>query len=384
MNLLLKRETNYPALEKVFLTAWTVYSVYFLYLTISELPFVFPVLQGGNSLLFYPALAVLALAFVFVGKMPWKKFAALAAFMALVAAIELQHINGTFLIMAMFMVAAQFVDMRRFMRYDMLLKLGMLLSILLLYAAGVLPESGFENKHALGFTHPNLSTVLPLTILAQWLCLRFHKMRAWEWAAVFLLFAGVLFVCGGRTTAYTFLLIYVLFLAAKRYPKVIYSKTSKAAFVVATPLMAAASYITGILYRQGSAWMDALNRWLSTRPYWIDRFLRDYDIRLFGQEVVVRGDRTAALTGLEILSLDNAYIRLLLERGVVYFAVFCVVYSLVFYKLLERKKAEWALFALFFIIVGFGENYMSMIFFNISLLYFLGTDNIPPEPDTAP
>lgn len=277
-------------------------------------------------------------------------------------------------------MVAQFIDFKRFVRYDLILKTVIFLTVISLCMVGFLDNytaiSESQIKQSLGFTHPNKFSCIAFTILVEWIYVRFEKIKIYEWVLIAIGCYYIKSIGASRTTLYVFMLIYVLFILAKIKPELFYSRIVKLLFVLITPFMAFLSFFTTYLYSKGNIYMYVLDNLLTHRIQFQAQFLEKYAIKLFGQNIVLTATRTSTYYGTERAILDNAYIRCVLMYGMIFFVMLCALYSILMYQFLNRRRVELAIFSLFFVLYAFGESYMLSTLYNVTLLCFLGINQM--------
>lgn len=364
--------------EKAFYFIWGIYAFTYMMFSASELSFMYNLSNYQRAVTNTVILCLLLLLFM-MHRFSQVEFVKYAIFIVFIALIEISITDKGFLVCTLFMIAAQKIDFNKFVKFDMKLKLAIFLLIISLCQIGVIDNFSVAingvYKQSMGFSHPNTFTCYAYTLILEWMCVRFRDMRFFEWilqgAFGLLIFA----IGGGRSSGYTFFVIYILFVIEKIRPQIFSSKLVYFIFTIITPLMAALSFIASWLYSKGNVLMIALDQVFTTRISQAARFLATYDINLFGQEIETIGSRRAQLQGVRSLILDCAYVRCLLMYGVLFFLLFIMVYVLMLRKFLKSGQITLGLFALFFVILGLGEAYMLNVLYNITLLCFLGTRN---------
>ncbi len=369
------RNKHYTKNEIMFLALWTLYSVLFFIFSASEVPFDYDV----STFYKYCSWGIVLLqlvALLLTEKWDRNTFIKLAIFLALMFVVELVITDRSLLIMILFIVLGQNIAIDKLMRYDIKLKIVLLIIIVGMSLLGIVENysndfySGY--KQAFGFGHPNTFTCFVLIILMEWLCLRYQKMRWFDWLGVIAGWAIIMAIGGGRASGYTFAVIFLLYWAATVIPKLFYTKISTILFALVTPFMAVLSFLMTYLYSEGNSIAVLLNTVLSNRFRYADLALSMYDIKLFGQEIEFTGTRAAEAANTSSFLVDNAYVHSALVWGGIVFVLIIILYSVLMVRLVKMKKIELALFCLFFVILGLGETYMLNVAYNISLICLLG------------
>lgn len=355
-----KSKWRFTKSEALFRLAWTFYSCIYVLFYASELSYKY----NSSVIMRYTQITtiMILLSSLFLNrKYRIKELLKYIAFLLMVFLIEINVSDRAFLVYILFMISAQKIDLTKLIKFDVKLKTALLIFVIFLCEIGYINNYAAvingSYKQALGFSHPNTFCCFAYTIILEWLCIHFKKAKWRNYLLALALSICIYAIGGGRTSSYTFLLIYFLFVIAKITPKVFYSKISSFIFTIITPLMAFMSFLTAYLYSQGNTYMTVLNELMSYRIGLSSYFMDNYDIKLFGQEVLTISTRSADLGNVQSLILDCAYIRCILVYGAIYFSILIVMYIILLRALLYNKQIEYALFALFFVILGVGESY---------------------------
>ena len=365
--------------EKAFYILWTLFSVGYFLLHETEMYYMY---DTGKYLGVIVNLTIISLLLVLFlqNKFSKKTFISYALFLLVVTLIEFSIKNQIFLVYILFIMVAQFVDFEKFIRYDLKLKTVLFFLVIFLCLIGFLDNytalSDSQMKQSLGFTHPNKFCCFAFTILMEWIYVRFEKIKLPEWILIAASCLIIKEIGASRTMFYVFVLVFGLFILAKMKQEIFYNRIVHFIFVIITPLMAFLSFATTYLYAQGNSHMLALDELMTHRLLFQARFLEKYDINLFGQNIELVGTRGANLLGSERAILDNAYIKCALMYGAVFFIMLCAMYSILMHQFLKRRRADLALFALFFVLYAFGESYVLSVLYNVTLLCFLGIEQM--------
>lgn len=373
-----------PLIDTAFYVLWAFFSIGYFVLSGSELWYMYS-LGTYMSFITYGTIMGLAVLFVLKQNYSLKVIATYSAFILMVAFIEISSSDKTFLVYILFIMMAQFIDFEKFVKFDLKLRIAIYALIILLFLLGVINNytlsEGGQIKQSFGFSHPNKFACYSFTVLAEWIYVRFYKIKKIEYVVILLSVIFIISNNSGRTTIYTFVLICVLFAMAKIKPEIFYSKISHFMFIIITPLCAIISFVLTNQYMKGSLFAVQLDEFLTHRLRFQSYFLTRYDLNLFGQNIELVSTRMSIITGQQRAILDNAYIRSAFVYGVVYLVFICVVYSIMFHKFLKAKHVELAIFGLFFVLYGLGESYMLNAVYNVTLLCFLGMDKLTPRED---
>lgn len=241
-------------------------------------------------------------------------------------------------------------------------------------------------RNGLGFIQP---VVLPnlITFLLIFLGYLFYK-KIGLWYIFTLIPAYIVYIfCDSRGAFFRGVLIVIVFTFSK---KIKWTK-KKIDLLYQTNILLMIFGILGtfylaINYNSGNTVMNKISQFMTGRPFWWNRFWELYDSKLFGQELI-RVSSSAVRDGNSesMMILDNAYLSLWLESGVL---VFCILIFMIYKTLGALKKdndylslAIWFSFLLFSITANSGLKIDSNIFLlQIGLIYKEYAHNIVQEP----
>ena len=292
----------------------------------------------------------------------------------LIGLVYLNRSNRTFFVYMLFILAFKAVksDLKRLVRLDIKLKIALILFVLLMCSIGVIDDysSVWGNgiiKHSYGFYHPNTLGILCFAILAEWLYLRYQKMKFYEWITIFLVAYLMYRIAASRTAAYTFFVIYLLYVFAKKWPEIFKAKIVKRTLVALLPVFITLSWLAMILYINGNAIAQVINSFTTQRLRYAAKFYLEYGISIFGKNVEFVSSRAAQLQGISSEILDMAYIRGPILFGIVFSIFIFLGYMVLLKNCLDIEIDEnsneslnigLAIFVIYYVILGLGENYL--------------------------
>lgn len=297
-------------------------------------------------------------------KLNLKEFLILCLCILLILLIELKLSSIELLIAVMFILCGRKVDFRSLVKIDITIKMICTIAIIVLCCLGYLKNiEGYYNgtyKSSLGFMHPNTLGCLWLAILVEWLFLRYEVLKVYD----FLFCGGMYLICmkitNSRTSGYSFILIFVLYIVAKLMPNFYKLKFVKVAFCSLPFILAGISILITKLFESSNVFVTGIiNHILSGRPFYQAYYWKMYGVKFFGQKFT--GD----------FVLDNAYIYSLLIYGIVMFIFILFAYSRAIYGRICENDKSGLLFLSYWLLFGFGESYFLRIGVNVSL-FLLG------------
>lgn len=232
------------------------------------------------------------------------------------------------------------------------------LAVILLSVVGIIPNRIVENKGmGLGFYHPNAVGAWCMAILCLWMIRRYEKLCRYDFLGMTLLTLLVYYFTGCKTilvsTAFMFALVGLFKLGEKKTPFVHCAKWVVRLLLPACIVM---SLGIGYFYDPESAAMALLNKALTGRFWLAHRFMEEYSPVLFGQPVALG------------LPLDNVYVLILLESGVVVFTLVLGAWYIVMNKLFTKKEYALVIACCVYALYGISESYVELVEYNFTLL----------------
>lgn len=293
--------------------------------------------------------------------------------MVLVVASFLAIGDVYFIAMISFILPADRIDLDRFLRFDIKLRIILCFLIIGLCLAGVFPNytNVFNGilKMAYGFAHPNTLAAYVISILMEWVVIRYFKMKIWDWIGICSVVILLWNVAASRTTLYTFVAVLIFVAIVKVFPKLLQVQFVQESIAILPMILTVCSYILVQMYNKGNIIAMLLNSWMSNRIKAAARVYNAYGFSIFGQKVEVYGARTITSTVTQFYSVDMGYIIIPIHYGLLCLAFMLVGYYITSKELLKKRYYGLVTAILFFIISGFAEMYIGKIQFNFTLLF---------------
>lgn len=214
-------------------------------------------------------------------------------------------------------------------------------------------SAGFFYRYSLGYSHPNLlhSTLFILVIL--FIYLFYKKLNIKLYSFIFLVNLLIYKFSVSRTGFYG-VIATILF--------TIFMKNSKGIFKykiikLVVPGCILFTFITAILYEKVE-FINILDRLLSGRIGYTSYFLNNYSMSLFGNNLYLDDNL-----------IDNSYIILLANYGIIIFVLYLISYNKIIKKYITLKMDKELIMIVCFSVYGITEGFLSNIFMNLSLVY---------------
>ena len=312
------------------------------------------------------------------------------AIVVLVAAITyVTSKDNRLLFLALFIIAAKGISFESICK-TLLPAIGLTtLFVFMLSAIGVISSQvilaydaatgSIVSRRMLGFVHQNSAGRACAIAYLCFYYLRFKRFSAKEVAISFLLVAFLFFFVISRTPA-LIVLVATVFAVMHRFIK------SKATIHLAA-VVAFVFLLLGVLmpffYNASSELMSTINGLSSNRLRWASLFINNYPVTLFGQNLPLVSTLEARATGQEALVLDNAFIRLLLNFGLLAFIAVISGYVKAFSKGLRCGDSALCVLVALMSMSAFAESWALTFCWCFVLLACVSkTDNRAQKSDT--
>ena len=372
MKIVIKKGKEYLI---VYYLLWVIYSFMFFLCQQTELQFMY----NTSSLYQYISLVVggmLLFLFLLTTKISKLKNLVIYGSVTLILGLSLLILHDKYLIVMFgFILLGRKVDPDQLIKVDLATKICVLSTVLFMWWIGFIPNySSYINgayKQALGFSHPNMLANVVYIVLLEWMYIHYNKMKIWEHAMI-LMFAGVVWnVAASRTSAYTFIIIYVCMIISKFLPNIFQKGIVVNLFALLPMLLTVVSFYLIRLYNNGNAFAIAINEITTRRLKQASIMLNQYGVSMFGQFVDTRGSRSLNYDANAVFNVDMAYIAIPVRYGIFILLLILLGYFFFIKKTAKNKNNKLLLFTVYFIILGFAETYFYRIQYNVTIAFLL-------------
>lgn len=269
-------------------------------------------------------------------------------------------------------IAASNLDVDDFVRYDLKLRIVILVIVVGLCKAGYLDNySAIINgtyKQALGFTHPNTLAAVIITILVEWIYVRYEDLGLIDYIAILLAVYWLQSVAASRSAIYTFILVLVIVVITKCRPK-IWDALMVRIICCWLPIIATVfSYVLVWLYYKRTSIGVRLDQLLTHRPENSLLVIQEYGFSLFGQFILTKSTRNSATSTATLWTVDMSYVAIPVRYGIVLFIVLLVGYYLANRRAIAAGRYNLVIAMAFFVLYGIGETALYRIQYNFTLL----------------
>ena len=306
-------------------------------------------ISGLISTLFTGGAVALFLVWMFLQKYSIKSFTVRITFLLIAVLTYIATGETVFLIMLMTAMIFTSVDYKKAFRYLLNIRVLLLLVVIFVSLVGILNinaisivKGGTTSAvvgYGLGYHHPNQLGCTVCVLLLMYACYKNEKIKYRNIALIGVIELIAYIVTKNRTGAFISALLVIALLlyknkvASKRFINIL-EKSGKwimplcALLALGLPLMMAS--VSG----RAKVVLYAINGIIGSRFTHSARVFENYSVPLFGG--VIDFDKLQTLYQYSIV--DNGYLRLIYNFGIVGFAVFMVLYFLTVRKLIRKKE----------------------------------------------
>lgn len=282
--------------------------------------------------------------------------------------------NYSFEIYLLFIFASKNIDFTDLVRKDFYIKLFFSIIIFFLAFAGIAENEIVLNKNytknSLGFSSANYCSAFVFNICLDYFYLKYEKF---DFRNIFLMIlALVVFYLLTNTRSFLivmlFLILFMFFIYIKRSFKInltsikkIMYKVFPVLFIVITIL----SIYLIVLYENKNMFIIDLDELLSNRIKFAHNFYNNYSVNLFGNEFIGYNEWSVD----NLYALDNAFLNMLLQFGLLSFFIICKATNLLVKKAVEDKNTKLLLVIGLLFIYAFVETYYLRFVHNYIYIY---------------
>ncbi len=338
-------------------------------------------ISGLISTLFTGGAVALFLVWMFLQKYSIKSFTVRITFLLIAVLTYIATGETVFLIMLMTAMIFTSVDYKKAFRYLLNIRVLLLLVVIFASLVGILNinaisivKGGTTSAvvgYGLGYNHPNQLGCTVCVLLLMYACYKNEKIKYRNIALIGVIELIAYIVTKNRTGAFISALLVIALLlyknkvASKRFINIL-EKSGKwimplcALLALGLPLMMAS--VSG----RAKVVLYAINGIIGSRFTHSARVFENYSVPLFGG--VIDFDKLQTLYQYSIV--DNGYLRLIYNFGIVGFAVFMVLYFLTVRKLIRKKEYIYIIDIILMSLMGITENVLRSFALNFTVAFW--------------
>lgn len=268
----------------------------------------------------------------------------------------------------LFIMAAYNINFNKSVKIDFYVRLICLILVLILNSVGIIPSvditRGSIQRYSFGFAHPNTFAYKVLILLFEYFYLNKFKSVGINTVITIAIVFFLNYYTNSRTAEMLILFVFIvgtILNKIKNIPplitKILQHFTSYSYFYFALII-----FISFLLYRYDNEIGYKINKLLSTRLYFINKYYDKYGVTLFGNN----------FTGFVSTSnsLDVGFAHVLFRYGIIAFFLMGIGFRNVFKILFDKKNISYIVILFAFIIYMITENSIIRIEQNIFMIIF--------------
>lgn len=338
-------------------------------------------ISGLISTLFTGGAVALFLVWMFLQKYSIKSFTVRITFLLIAVLTYIATGETVFLIMLMTAMIFTSVDYKKAFRYLLNIRVLLLLVVIFASLVGILNinaisivKGGTTSAvvgYGLGYNHPNQLGCTVCVLLLMYACYKNEKIKYRNIALIGVIELIAYIVTKNRTGAFISALLVIALLlyknkvASKRFINIL-EKSGKWIMPLCTLLALGLPLMMASVSGRAKVVLYAINGIIGSRFTHSARVFENYSVPLFGG--VIDFDKLQTLYQYSIV--DNGYLRLIYNFGIVGFAVFMVLYFLTVRKLIRKKEYIYIIAIILMSLMGITENVLRSFALNFTVAFW--------------
>lgn len=265
------------------------------------------------------------------------------------------------------------VKAEQIIKWDFIIKIILMLLIITSALTGIIEHYVTYRtgesilRYSVGFNHPNTFAGLVLSLILEEAYLSKRKPNVFYVLVVWIVDVVVYLVSANRTAVLLIALFPIILLGISGSDEQLINRHKGGVFVYSYPIMVVISFVV-MKFTQKKVFITAIDRLFSNRFYNAEVLFSKYGISILGQKVELISVKSARLLHSSIALLDVAFLRILIQGGVLVLFVFCVFYCLAC-KTAILLNDRWFIGIVFvFMMFGLFESGSNNVYMNFSIL----------------
>ena len=328
--------------------------------------------QLDTTMIFYKCLAAIAVLFIVMKILLENHIVKEYIFMGLIIVLmAICYIKSgvlTIILTPLFIFGAKNINLRKIFTFNLWIRI---ISFIMIIASSLI---GIRENHifyiyrmtgdnalrwSLGFEHPNQLHMHFFIIIILIIYLLYDNFKI-SYAIIIMLVNYILYKYSvSRTGFLSVFIILILTFIFKEFTRRKISISKVTAWVI--PLATLFSLFSSMHFSNNSKIMVIINNLLQGRISNANYYWRLNGVSLLGQKLI---------SNTTDLILDNSYVILWLNFGLIILIIFNILYVFTCYQLIKDNNYAALLMIISFGLYGVTEGFLSNIFLNLSLIYF--------------
>lgn len=248
----------------------------------------------------------------------------------------------------------------------------LLLSIFICNRMGLIINLNLTRNNSvrtdIGFSHPNVFGAYLMVICMSWMIIRYEKLKIYDYLIFIAITVYIWLGPNSRSSSLTLVLMMLALPLFKKWGHLFKKKIIQIFLSLCYPLGFLLSYICSLFYSSENNLLTLIDKILSGRISLANVFLLNYSPTLFGQKLKLVSSAQISLKGGTSAILDNAYIRMYLETGIIPTIIFICIMVTAIYYLIDKGHYNLVLCLCLFSVYGLFEYRINKISVNFLLL----------------
>ena len=274
-------------------------------------------------------------------------------------------------------VAVQGVNKRKLISLDLAVRIVCLFLLYFTVRIGLVSDyigyrDGLLIRHSWGFNHPNRLGVHLLAIALDVFYLYHKKFRRRHWAMIVILAAIANYIADSRTAVACILMVIlaeIVLIITRKIKDNSKGAKLKAVSYCTLSLCVIVSLLIPYLYNNGRFFIEGGSNTIGSRIIKAAYAIKKFGIPLLGQKIENVTISEAIEKGIIATGIDNLYIHLLVNFGMVLFVLAIGLCFKTISYLVRTKKYPVLICFLIFVVFGLVENTAYVIECNVFLIF---------------
>lgn len=283
--------------------------------------------------------------------------------------------DETFIILLLFIFSLKDISFENLVKKDFYIKLIILLFIFIMYFCGYTSEYLISRNHNLrntfGFAHPNVLGFMIVMLNIEYIYINKEKFKITYLLICFISLIFIYIYPNSRSSIILLIMMSVMCLLIRtNFKKILYVKPVKFLIKNSFFIFTLLTIIFTFLLCQNNKVGITLDSIFSRRLYFIENYLEKYNVNLFGNDLLFVSSEVSGIFKIEPSILDNLFILILLQYGIIVYFVFGYLFNKSFD--MAYKNNNIFLIIILFILMAYGmmENYIFKCGYNVFIFYF--------------
>lgn len=226
-------------------------------------------------------------------------------------------------------------------------------------------------RSSMGFAHPNTFGYILMIIAIEYIYIKRDKIKLRNAIVLIPYICIINYFSNSRSSTIVLIMLMIFIFFQKIFgEKIVYNKIIQ--FLIKHSFILLFLFISFglLLYSKSNEFGNLLNDLLSKRLYWLNYYVTNYDISLFGQNIEIISLKLANMLNVTYAALDNVYYYILLNYGVIVFLLIAYAYRKLFEFFYKNHDTIEIILFLLINIYGLFEKTTIIINLNCFLIMF--------------